>query len=58
MRRGIQQDAPDYTNAALVMGLVNLLWVFMVLRAVLGLWAVLAAGYGLKLLIDRIGRRR
>ena len=25
------QEAPNYTNAALVMGLVNLLWIFMAL---------------------------
>lgn len=57
MRRGNLPEAPDYTNAALVMGLVNLLWIFMVLWALFGLPAVLAAGYGLNLLIDWIGAR-
>ena len=36
--------APNYTNAALVMGLVNLLWVFMAIWALFGFaWVVLAA---------------
>ena len=58
MRRGNLPKAPDYTNAALVMGLVNLLWVFMALWAAFGLPIVLAVAYGLHLLIGRIDRRR
>jgi hypothetical protein len=58
MRRGNRPAAPDYTSAALVMGLVNLLWIFFVLRAVFGLWAVLVAGVVLDKAISRIGRRR
>ncbi|WP_397543535.1 hypothetical protein [Roseovarius salis] len=57
MRRGNLQKAPDYTNAALIMGLVNLLWLFIAIRAAFGLAGVVAVAYGLKLLIDRIGRR-
>ncbi len=57
MRRGNLQEAPNYTNAALVMGLVNLLWIFMVLWAMFGLPVVLAVSYGLNLLIRRIGQR-
>lgn len=57
MNRGNLPKAPNYTNAALVMGFVNLLWVFAVLWAVLGLPAVLAVGFGLHVLIGRIGRR-
>jgi hypothetical protein len=51
-------SAPDYTNAALVMGLVNLLWVFMVLWANFGLPVVLATAYGLDRLIVWLSRRR
>ena len=58
MRRGNMPSAPDYTNAALVMGLVNLLWVFMVLWATFGLIAVLAAGFGLDRLIVWLANRR
>ncbi|WP_166434053.1 hypothetical protein [Roseovarius spongiae] len=57
MRRGILPSAPDYTNAALAMGLINLLWIFFALWAAFGLPVVLAAGYGLDLLIRRVGRR-
>ncbi|MEQ8895717.1 MAG: hypothetical protein RID23_01400 [Roseovarius sp.] len=57
MKKGTLPEAPNYTNAALVMGLVNLLWIFMVLWAVFGLPVVLAISYGLNLLISRIGQR-
>ncbi len=57
MRRGNLPEAPNYTTAALLMGLVNLLWIFMVLRAIFGLPAVFAAAYGLNLLIGRLSRR-
>ncbi|MEQ9672867.1 MAG: hypothetical protein RLO10_00245 [Roseovarius indicus] len=50
-------EAPNYTNAALVMGLVNLLWVLMVLWAVFGLPVVLAISYGLNRLITWMGQR-
>ena len=58
MQRGTLAKAPNYTNAALVMGLVNLLWVFGVLWAVFGLHAVLVAGLGLNWGIARLARRR
>ncbi|WP_272003567.1 hypothetical protein [Roseovarius sp. ZX-A-9] len=57
MRRGNMPSAPDYTNAALAMGLVNLIWIFFVLWVSFGLPFVLLAGYGLNLLIDQIRRR-
>lgn len=56
MRRGNLPSAPDYTNAALAMGLVNLLWVFMILWALFGLPAVLVAGLLLDRMIARLGR--
>ncbi|HKL45291.1 MAG TPA: hypothetical protein VJ906_03505 [Roseovarius sp.] len=56
MKRGMLPKAPNYTNAALIMGLVNLLWIFIVLWATLGFAAVCAAGYGLNLLISRLAR--
>ncbi len=58
MRRGSLSKAPDYTNAALIMGFVNLMWVFMALWAVFGLPAVLAVGYGLNYLITLLARRQ
>ena len=58
MRRGNMPSAPNYTNAALVMGLVNLLWVFMVLWASFGLPTVLATAYGLDRIIVWLSRRR
>lgn len=58
MRRGTLSEAPNYTNAALIMGFVNLMWVFMALWAAFGLPAVFAAGYGLNYLINRLARRR
>ena len=57
MKKGNLPEAPNYTNAALAMGLVNLLWIFMVLWAVFGLPVVLAISYGLNLLISRLGQR-
>lgn len=57
MRRGNISEAPNYTNAALVMGLVNLLWIFMVLWAAFGLPVVLAVSYGLNLAIRRFEHR-
>lgn len=49
-------EAPNYTNAALFMGLVNLLWIFMALWIMFGLPVVLAVGYVLNLLITRFSR--
>lgn len=49
--------APDYTDAALVMGGVNLLWIFMALWALFGFWSVLAAGVVLNALISRLALR-
>jgi hypothetical protein len=57
MRRGNLPTAPNYTNAALVMGLVNLLLVFMVIWASFGLPAVLATAFGLDRLIVWLSRR-
>ncbi|MGK7652081.1 MULTISPECIES: hypothetical protein [unclassified Roseovarius] len=56
MKRGQMPAAPNYTNAALVMGLVNLLWIFMALWMMFGLPVVMAVGYGLNLLITRFSR--
>jgi len=57
MSRGNLPEAPNYTNAALVMGLVNLLWIFALLWAAFGLPVVLLAGYLLNLAISRFGPR-
>jgi len=50
-------SAPDYTNAALVMGWVNLMWIFMALWAVFGFTFVLLTGFFLDRMIMRMGRR-
>ena len=57
MQRGNLPEAPNYTNAALVMGLVNLLWVFFALWVAFGLPIVLLAGFVLDKLICRLGHR-
>lgn len=57
MKRGVLPKAPNYTNAALVMALVNLLWIFAVIWAVFGMPVVLATSYVLNLAISRFGRR-
>ncbi len=57
MKRGVLPEAPNYTNAALVMALVNLLWIFAVIWAIFGMPVVLTIGYVLNLAISRIGRR-
>ena len=57
MRHGCPREAPNYTNAALVMGLVNLLWMFLALWAVFGLPVVLAVGFVLDRIIMRYRQR-
>jgi hypothetical protein len=51
------REAPDFTNAALIMGLVNLLMALGVIWVMFGLPAVLAVGYGLNLLITKLSGR-
>lgn len=46
--------APDYTTATLWMALVNLLWILGVIWAVFGLPAVMAAGWLLDRMIQRL----
>ena len=58
MAKGPLDAAPNYTTAALVMGAVNLLWVFVVIWATFGFVAVLATGYALDRLIVWRARRR
>ena len=50
------REAPNYTNAALIMGLVNLLWIFGLVWSLWGLPVVLMLAAGLNALIDRAGR--
>ncbi|MHA6344000.1 hypothetical protein [Roseivivax sp. CAU 1761] len=56
--RHAPRRAPDYTNASLAMGLVNLVWMLGLLWAVAGLSAVLLAAVALNWGIGRIARRR
>lgn len=57
MNRSPLGRAPDYTNAALVMGLVNLSWILVALWAVWGWSAVVLAALALNWAIDRLDRR-
>lgn len=50
--------APNYTNAALVMGVVNLFWSFVLVWANFGLPAVLVIAVGLNYAITRLDHRR
>lgn len=52
------REAPNYTNAALVMGLVNLIWVLGLIWVAWGLPAVLLTGLVLNLLINKLAERR
>lgn len=58
MRRDDISEAPNYTNAALVMGVVNLIWIFIFLWAVFGFHIVLATGWAINWLITRLFLRR
>ncbi|WP_171006831.1 hypothetical protein [Shimia litoralis] len=50
------QSVENYTNTCLVMALVNLIWIFGVLWAVWGWFAVLVCAVGLNALITRLAR--
>lgn len=58
MRRGNLPEAPNYTNAALVMGWVNLIWIFILLWAVFGFHTVLLTALGLNRFISWLRLRR
>ena len=58
MRDHTPSRAPDFTNAALIMGGVNLAWIFGVVWALYGLLPVLLIGWGLNRWIDRLAARR
>ncbi|MBA85725.1 MAG: hypothetical protein CML69_13435 [Rhodobacteraceae bacterium] len=55
-KEALMREAPNYTNAALIMGLVNLLWIFGLVWSLWGLPVVLLLAAGLNALIDRAGR--
>lgn len=52
------QSAPNYTNAALVMGFVNLMWVFVLMFVLWGLPSVMVLAVILNAGIDRMARRK
>ncbi len=58
MDRRHPQPAPNYTNAALTMGWVNLMWVFMVIWGLWGLLPVLLISAGLNRGITWLALRR
>ena len=51
-------EAPNFTQACIVMFGVNLMWIFMVIWAIWGLLAVAVTGWVLNKLINRIGAAR
>ncbi len=53
-----KQAVENYTNTCLVMGLVNLLWMFTALWAAWGLGAVILVGFLLNMAIDRLQNHR
>lgn len=55
---GPVQSAPNYTNAALVMGFVNLMWVFVLIFILWGMPAVMVLAVILNAGIDRLARRK
>lgn len=58
MRNHERRSAPNYTNAALVMGLINLFWSFLLIYASFGLPAVLVIAVGLNYAITRLAQHR
>lgn len=50
-------EAPNYTNAALIMGGVNLFWVLAVIWVLYGMIAVIALGFALDRGIRWLSRR-
>ena len=56
MNRSPLGRAPDYTNAALAMGLVNLVWLFVLLWIVWGWPSVMLTALALNWGIDRLDR--
>ena len=56
--RNTQGSAPNFTNAAIVMFGVNIVWLFMVLWAVWGLIAVAATGWAINSIINFVEKRR
>ena len=58
MRHRQMPEAPNYTSAALVMGLVNLIWIFGVLWVMFGLPVVLLTGFALNQAITWLARKR
>jgi hypothetical protein len=58
MRDSHPKRVENYTNASLIMLLVNLLWIFGVIWASFGLLAVLVTGWVLNHLITRLAAYR
>ncbi|MEO0371695.1 MAG: hypothetical protein AAF231_09595 [Pseudomonadota bacterium] len=57
MRRGIMQEAPNYTKPALIMGGINLFWIMTLIWAAYGFLAVLALGFTLDRAIHWLSSR-
>ena len=57
MKHGDLKKAPNYTTAALVMGVVNLFWMLCVILALAGWPMVIATGFVLDRVICHFARR-
>ena len=51
------REAPNYTNAALIMGGINLFWILMVIWVAFGMLTALALGFALERGIHWLSRR-
>ncbi len=51
-------DAPNFTNPALVMAWVNLLWIFFAIWIAYGLLPVILLALAINHMIDRLALRR
>lgn len=58
MHKHSMGSAPNYTNAALFWGGVNLFWVLLLLWQVIGFVAAIIAAAGVNYLIDRRAQNR
>ncbi len=58
MRDDHVNEAPDFTNSALLMGAVNLTWIFTLIWALFGMGPVLIVALCLNHAITRFGQMR
>ena len=57
MRDDYPSEAPNYTNACIVMFGINITWIFTVIWAIWGLFVVMLVGYGINYAMTRLEER-